>query len=59
MNWYMQIYELIKEAVFGAEAVLTNNQLFLLDQISTYLSVGLAVLPALLCVGWLVKVTFR
>lgn len=45
MNMYQQIFDILKEAIFGAEAVLSNSQSFVLDQIAIFGSVAVVLIP--------------
>ena len=55
MNIYNQLYEIIGEAVFGADAVLNGSQEFILTQISTYMSFAVVLLPVIACTAITVK----
>lgn len=48
MNVYQQLYDIIGEAVYGTDAVLTTAQDFVLTQICTFMSYGVILLPAIL-----------
>ena len=55
MNLYNQIVAIITEALFGAGAELTANQLFHVEQVSLYLSLGVLLCPIIAMVALTVK----
>lgn len=52
---YEQIYEIIKNAVHGAEAVLTPSQEFILEQMASYMAYGVLLIPIIACIGITIK----
>lgn len=54
MNLYSQILEIIQDALFGG-VELTANQVFLTEQVSMYLSLGVLLLPIIAVVAITVK----
>lgn len=52
---YQQLFDILKGAIYGAEAVLTSNQQFVLDQISTWGSLALTLAPVIAMVALTVK----
>lgn len=52
MNIYEQLFTILKEAIFGAETVLTGTQTLSLDLICTLGSLALTLVPVLLCIGF-------
>ena len=54
-GWYAEIYNIIKEAVFGADTALDASQQFVLTQMATWLSYGLILLPIIICLLILVR----
>lgn len=55
MNIYAQLYDILRDAIYGAEAVLTDSQLFLLEQISTYGAIAVTLLPVIALIAITVK----
>lgn len=55
MNIYNQLLEIIQEAVYGADAVLSANQTFILEQLCTWMSVAVVVAPVIAMVALTVK----
>lgn len=51
MNIYSQLYEILQDAIYGADAVLTNSQLFILEQVSTYGAIAVTLLPVIAVVA--------
>ena len=47
MNAYQQLYDIISDAVYGTDAVLTTYQDFVLTQISTIMAIGVVLLPVI------------
>lgn len=45
MSIYTDLYTILSDAIYGADAALNTYQEFVLTQISTYLSYGLLLLP--------------
>lgn len=52
---YQQFFDILKEAIYGAEAVLTTSQTFALDQISTIGSIAVVLAPVIAMVALTVK----
>lgn len=55
MNIYQQLYDILQGAIYGADAVLTDSQLFLLEQIATYGAIATTLLPVIA----LIAITIR
>lgn len=52
---YQQLFDILKSAIYGAESVLTTNQQFILDQVSTWGSLALTLAPVIAMVALTVK----
>lgn len=52
---YQQLFDILKDAIYGAETVLTTNQEFILDQISTWGSLALTLAPIIAMIALTVK----
>lgn len=52
---YEQIYEIIKNAIWSADAVLTSGQVFALEQVSLWLCLFTLLCPLFVTVAILVK----
>lgn len=52
---YQQLFDILKSAIYGAESVLTTNQQFILDQVSTWGSIALTLAPVIAMVALTVK----
>lgn len=51
MNIYEQLFTILKDAVFGAETVLTGTQTLSLDLICTLGALAVSLAPVLICIG--------
>lgn len=55
MNIYNELFTILSDALYGADAVLNNYQEFVLTQISTYLSYALILLPLVVVVTFTIR----
>lgn len=55
MNLYAQILDIIQEALFGVDAVLTANQIFLTEQAALWLALGVLLCPIIAMLALTVK----
>lgn len=52
---YEQIYEIIKNAIWSADAVLTSGQVFAIEQVSLWLCLATLLAPIFVAVAILVR----
>lgn len=52
---YYQLYDILKEGIYGAGATLDSYQEFVLTQISTYMAYGVVLLPIIAVIAITIK----
>lgn len=55
MNIFNQLLVILQDAIFGADAVLSVSQQFILEQIATWMSLGVVLVPIIAMVALTVK----
>lgn len=55
MNIYSQLLEVLHTAIYGADAVLTTSQTFILEQVCTWMSLGVVLTPVIAMVALTIK----